>query len=135
MDMHSYNGKQPISNSELKQKFDSFSPLFRNLFENKVICHDRFTSIIKLTDLKLYKDRFEAKANRLYLISEAKINRNYPESWNIGANWAYLKFDNNALFSYVGWIIWTDPQFVKSIEDLVLADQNERALDLTIRTI
>jgi len=110
-----------------------FSPLFNNLYQNKVVYHERFTSIIRLENIILAPDRFEAVAIRHLLIDKGSAGkRALPEKWTAGANWAFLRLSGNCLISYSGWLMWVDPVLVEKIERLTLEDNVQAALNLTI---
>ena len=120
-----------IGDSELRRQ--EFSPLFRNLYENKVVYHERFTCIVKLENIELLPDRFSAKAIPHLLIEKGnKMDSFYPQKpWSIGANWEYLRLLKSALVPYSGWLLWCDPGLTRQVEELVLEKKFKEALDLT----
>ncbi len=113
--------------------YEAFAPLFSNLFENKVVYHERFTCIIKLENIRITPDLFEAKAVREWFIKGLRSRRRpYPDEWKFGAKWDYMTLNDGCLSSYSCWSIWTDPELVKKVEALVKNEQFEKALELTI---
>lgn len=101
-------------------RYNLLSPLFKNLYENKVVYHERITCIVQLSDIIISPERFWAKAQRILLISPGTYeNRPIPEVWNVGAVWAYLTLNGNRLSAYGSWVIWPDPAFVQKVEKLV----------------
>ena len=117
-------------------RYEALSPLFNNLYENKVIYHERVTSIIRLENIVLTPDKFEATAIRLKLfepISNSFKRFASLNSWTIGANWAYLTLDKKGcLCPYSGWLMWIEPELVKKVEELTNKSNFEEARNLTI---
>ena len=114
-------------------RYEVLAPLFNNLYENKVIFHERATVVLKLEDIKITPDKFEAKAIRQLLIgTENRINKVLPPKiFPVGSNWAYLKLIGNVLMPYSGWLMWVDPELVKKVEELTLEMKFTDALNLT----
>ena len=125
-----------ISNSDEDKhsKFKLLSPLFTNLYQNKVVYHERFTSIITLENMELTPNFFKATAKQYYIIELGSIRRKrpLPERWEVGANWNYLSYSNNCLSAYSSWLMWTDPELVKKIEQLVRNGEYQEASKLLI---
>lgn len=128
------NGELTSTSGDLEFRYLTLSPLFSNLYENKVVYHERVTSIIKLEDIIITPKEFSATAVRLVLIENGRpmYKRTPQEKWKIGANWAFLSLAGNGLSLYSGWIMWTDPELVKRVERLVLEEKFKEALDLTL---
>ena len=127
-------GELTSTSGDLEFRYLALSPLFAGLFENKVVYHERVTSIIKLEEIVITPQEFSATAVRLMLIDNGRpiYKRKPPEKWTISANWAYMRLVGNGLSMYSGWIIWTEPDLVKKVEQLVLAEKFRDALDLTV---
>lgn len=119
-------------NSELKRK--EFSTLFANLYENKVVYHERFTCIVKLDQIELLPDRFEAIAIPHLLIEKGnRMDTLYPKKpWKFGASWDFLRLDGDVLLPYSSWLLWIDPDLVKQVEELTLGRKFKEALALTM---
>ena len=117
-------------------RYEVLSPLFNNLYENKVIYHERVTSIIQLENIILTPNKFEATAIRLKLfepISNSFKRIASLNSWTIGGNWAYLTLDKKGcLCPYSGWLMWIEPELVKKVEELTNKGNFEEARNLTI---
>ncbi len=128
------NGKLTAIKGDLEFRYLTLSPLLKNLYENKVVCHDRFTSIVKLENLFITPEQFQATAIRHLIIDNGAYRgkRFPPEKWTLGANWAFLRLVGSGLTVYSGWIIWTDPELVKKVEQLVTEGKFKEALDLTL---
>ena len=122
-------------NSELKR--NEFSPLFANLYEHKVVYHERFTCIVKLDQIELLPDRFEAIAIPHLLIEKGnRMDTLYPKKpWKFGASWDFLRLDGDVLSPYSSWLLWIDPFLVKQVEELTLGRKFKQALSLTLESM
>ena len=118
-----------------KFRFDVFSPLFKNLFETKVVYHERFTGIVILDEINISPEMFEATAIPYLIIEKgSRLDRFFPKkAWKFGAKWSSVRLIGNCLSSmYGGWNIWCDPETVKEVENMVLEKNYEAALNLTL---
>ena len=117
---------------ELKREL--FAPLLNNLFENKVVYHERFTCIARLDEIELLPDMFMAKVTALNLIEKGnKMDRLMPQNpWKFGAKWSYLRLINTSLAGYGSWLIWTDPETVRKVELMTLSGDFKAALQMTL---
>lgn len=90
---------------ELKREL--FAPLLNNLFENKIVYHERFTCIGRVDELELLPDMFNAKVTALHLIKKGnKMDYFMPQHpWTFGASWSYLRLINTSLAGYGSWLI------------------------------
>jgi len=117
-----------------KFRFEIFSPLFQNLFENKVVYHERFTGIVILEEINISPEMFEATATPYLIIEKGnRLDRFFPQkAWQFGAKWSSVQLIGNCLSAmYGGWNIWCDPETVEKVEKLVLGKNYEEALNLT----
>jgi hypothetical protein len=116
---------------ELRRK--EFSPLLLNLFENKVVYHERFTCIVKLEQIEFFPDMFTAIAIPHLLIEKGnRMDTFYPQKpWEISASWEYLQLSGNVLLVYSLWRMWSDPDLVKQVEEMVIEKKFKEALALT----
>ena len=130
------NGELTSTRGDQEFRYLALSPLLTNLYEKKVVCHDRFTSIIRLDDLEITPIQFQATAVRHLLIDSGAFRRKRlpPEKWVLSANWAYLRLAGSSLCVYSGWIMWTDPEMVKKVEQLVLEEKFKEALAITLNS-
>lgn len=122
---------------EQKLRFEAFSPLFNNLYDNKVIYHERITSLLRLENIIITDEGFNAIAKRIKLLVEPTNNVQRiiasKSSWTVGASWGWLCLDESGyLKTYSGWKIWADPELVKKVEELANNNNFEEALNLTI---
>jgi len=127
-------GELTSTEGDKNLRYELLSPLFKNLYENKVVYHERFTSIVLLENIKLTPDLFEATAINYLLIEAGRIKRYrpLPEKWSVGANWKFLRLSGNCLSPYSSWLMWTDPELVEKVEKLVKAELIIEALKLTL---
>jgi hypothetical protein len=124
--------KHFLSISELNAKYDRadlastpgdrdfrykiLSPLFENLYENKVVYHERFTCIVKLEDIFISPEMFCAIAIPHLMIKKAiSIGHTFtmPAKWDFGSVWEVMTLSKNTISAYSGWSIWCDPILVQ----------------------
>ena len=104
-------------------RYQILSPLFENLYENKVVYHERFTCIVKLEDIIITPESFNAIAIPHLMIKKAiSIGSPFimPDKWDFGSVWEFMTLSKNAISTYSGWSIWCDPITVERVEKLVL---------------
>ena len=130
------NGELSSQTGDAERRRNEFSPLFLNLYENKVVYHERFTGIVRLEQIKLLSDGFTAIAVPLKLIEENRlVNKVYPKKpWEIGASWQHLQLLENALAILTLWQMWCDPDLVKQVEELTIEKKFKEALALTLNS-
>ena len=130
------NGELSSQTGDAELRFKEFSPLLLNLYENKVVYHERFTCIVKLEQIKLMPDMFTAIAVPILLIEKGnRMDTFYPKKpWEIGASWKYLQLSGDVLFPYSMWLMWSDPDLVKQVEELVIEKNFKEALALTLKS-
>ena len=130
------NGELTAMQGDKEFRYLLLSPLFENLYENKVIYHERFTCVVRLENILFSPDMFEAIAVRHLIISgSVRMKKPIPEKWPVSANWGYMTLTGNCLSFYSGWLMWVDPVLVERVEKLVIAENFEEALKLTIRSV
>ena len=116
-------------------RYQVLSPLFENLYENKVVYYERFVCIVKLEDIIITPERFEATAIPYLLIKKAiRMGRSdiIPEMWRFGGVWEIITLSLTTMTFYSGVSIWCDPHTVEKVEKLVLDKKYEEALNLTL---
>lgn len=128
------NGELSTNYGNKILKYQVLSPLFGDLFENKLVYHEQFTCIVKVEDMIITPELFNVIVVPHLLIRRA-YNRNItiPEKWSFGASWEVTTLFHSALTGYSGWRIWTDPETVQKVEKLVLEGDVATALNLTLR--
>ena len=119
-----------------------FNDVFDNLFEDKVVIHNRFTCIARIEKIEILPESFSA-----FIIPETFIRTDTPSDkrqekvfeklkrgWEISCKWEYMSILGNSLCStaYANWLIWVDSQTVELTEKLTKQGQNEEALKLTL---
>ncbi len=142
MDKEGYWEKMKVRGKENYQKY---APLFENLYENKIVYHERFTYIVRLEDIVITEAYFKAKAIKEKVILTAfqkercqKLNtledvRNSPRQWTFKGTWADAMITENPLCigqAYVNFSIWLAPDLVQSIEKLAECGDDEGALKI-----
>lgn len=99
-------------------RYELLSPLFDNLYENKIIYHERLTYIATLENIKITPELFEATVVPCLLIKkdtpmEKRLLRlSKKSSWTIAAKWNYIGYRDNWLHAYSSWNMWCDPILV-----------------------
>jgi len=122
-----------------------FKPIFDNLYENKVVIHNKFTSIAKIERVEIRPDYLNVLLiPQTYIprgtFSDKRIKRAseiLKHGWEVGCIWELMSFEEDCLCSspYTCWLMWTDPILVKKVESLVSENKFEEALNLTSNKI
>ncbi len=118
-------------------RYEAFSPIFKNLYENKIVYYERFIGIIKVENVIISPERFSATAIPYLTIKRGNRYDNFflkAENWNFSATWAsmLLSDDNSISVPYANWSVWCDPELLKNVEEFVLNDKMDDALLLTV---
>lgn len=108
--------------------------LFNNLHQNKVVYRERCIGIITISNIQIESDFFEATA-KPYLLLPTTLRADEfflrKEKWDFGATWSVLKInEDNSITGYGSWKIWTNPEFVKNVETLILNNKLKEAHEL-----
>jgi hypothetical protein len=91
---------------------------------------------VKLENIKILPNFFEATAIPYLKIEKERLDRFYPRKpWEFGARWSKMNLQDNIVSGYGGWIMWCDPDLVKIVEQLVLEKRFKEALELTLYKI
>lgn len=116
-------------------RYAMFAPLFENLFEQKVIYHEKIMGIVKLKDVIITPDSFTATA-----VPHLCINRRNDfddlffqlEDWTFSAGWDWMLMSDDGSIGvpYAGWTIWTDPILVERVERLCEEKKYDEAFKL-----
>ena len=118
-----------------KLRWEMFAPLFQNLHEQKVIYYEKVLGIVKMEDLIITPDRFEATAiphlciirkNEFDELFDDLPNGTFSSSWD----WMRLLDDESINVPYANWTVWTDPDLVKEVERLCKSEKFNEALRL-----
>lgn len=115
-------------------RYRLFSPLFADLFENKVIYRERFVCVVLLENIEINPEFFNATAIPLINIELSGEWRPEPpsEPWEFGGVWSALCLWNKGISApYASWTIWPEPDLVREVERLALDGEFELALELT----
>lgn len=116
-------------------RYQTFSPFFENLHENKIVYFERFICIAQIDNLIITPDSFKASA-KPYLVCPRpdmpKFYSNPKAKWSFGAKWEYVSLTENHFGTYGMWTIWPEKDFVITIEYLLKNGHNEMVLDLLL---
>lgn len=119
-----------------------FKSLFDNLFENKVVIHDRFTCIAKIERVEILPDYFTVFVIPQTLIptgtpSDKRKERAFEKlkrGWEASCRWEHMSFVEDCLCSspYACWLMWIDSELVRKVDSLVSDNKFDEALNLTM---
>lgn len=116
-------------------RYKVLSPLFENLYENKVVYYERFVCIVKLENILITPERFEAIAVPQILIKRGYGVNKIPERWDFSAPWEVITLAKGCMTFYSGLSVWCDPNTVEKVEKLALDRKFDDALNLTLRDV
>lgn len=130
-------------NKKEKNNFSKASEWLTNLYQNKVIYHERVDLIVRLDDLIIDEKGFRAKAIREHILKippfltrrktfnqDDFFSKNFVE-WNIGTTFKYGTIDDSdkSISGYGSFQIWTDPATVQKIEQLIIEGKKPEAIE------
>ncbi len=137
----SFFGEEAVKRA--RAYYHKYAPLFDSLYNNKIVYHEGFTRIVRLEDLKVTKQHFQATAiSEKVILSRAKQERlkkrntlqNFykPRQWSFKCSWVTSTISEEPLRigSIANFVVWIEPDFVKHIEELVEYEKNDEALQL-----
>lgn len=120
--------------NELRYKL--FAPLLQNLHKDKIIYYEKFMGIVKLQDIKITPERFEATAIPYVLIERGNRFENFfvtTKSWTFRASWLSMRLIGESFsVPYAGWSIWCEPELVRQVEEFTLNKKFHEAMQLTL---
>ncbi len=115
-------------------RYEIFSPLFENIYQNKVVYKERYSCILTLENIIISPEKFEATATPNLLINGGSSFDKYfslERKWKIAAVWEHIRLIGTHLSTpYANWSIWCDPETVTKVENLILNNQMDEALDI-----
>lgn len=120
---------------ELKKQ--ALAPLFDNLYENRVIYHERFTCLATIENIEITKDKFSAFIVPIAMVPTKKrmeIPDKLKNGWKISCGWNFMRLINTRVSSspYANWMIWTEPEKVKLVEHFFEQGKFDEVLKLTL---
>jgi len=131
-----YHAQLSAAQGDQELRYYLLAPLFQNLYQNKVVYHERFTALVQLSEITLTPELFTAKAALIAVIKASSFRkRPLPQTWDLSANWAYLSLNKACLSTYSSWLLWPDPALVQKVETLIYTNQLEEAYELTMRKL
>lgn len=115
-------------------RYQIFSPILKNLYENKIIYYEQFMCVAILQDIQITPELFSAT-----VIPYIKVERLdshfkfYPKDpWTFGAKWSYMRLLNDHFVGYGSWLFWPEKELVKKVEDKAKRGDFEGAWELTL---
>lgn len=128
-----YAKELTATKGDKEMRYYLLAPLFQNLYQNKIVYHERFTALVQLSNITLTPDMFTARAELISTIRTLRTQRRpLPQTWGISANWAYLTLHKGCLSPYSSWLIWPDPELVKKAEVLIKTNNLDEAWNITM---
>lgn len=116
-------------------RYEMFSPVLGNLYENKVVYYEHFICVVRLKDISITPNGFHATAVP-FLPIERDRRHCPPEPWSFGSPWRFMCLYGNSIgVPYAGWSIWPEPDLVKTVEGAALRGDFELALSLTLGSL
>ncbi len=119
-------------NGQLKREL--FSPILSNLYENKVIYHERNTIIAEIDRVV-----FDHHGMHFFTKSAVTFNECFPrmtphleKPFRFMSSWSFLRYSEGSFSPYSGWILWPDPGLVRQTIELVKEGRWKEACELTI---
>ena len=111
-----------------------YTPFLTDLYENKIIYYERFLCVAILKDITIDDEKFEATAIPYINIQHpAREGRYFPDKpWTFGVGWPYIRLLGDHFGGYSSWLIWTDKELVKTVEELAIKKDWEFAYELTV---
>ena len=110
-----------------------FTPHLKDLYENKIIYYERFACVAIVEDIEITREGFKATATPYLKIKEAGPAQYFPQkSWTFGSRWDHMRLLSDHFGTYCLWLIWTDKELVKTVEELARKKDFEAALNITV---
>ncbi len=117
-------------------RYEAFSPIFKNLYENKIVYYEKLLGIIKVENVIITPEYFKATAIPYLVIKRGSRYDDIflsAKKWTFSSSWESMLLGNDNAISvpYAGWAVWCDLELVKTVEELVQDEKMEEALLLT----
>lgn len=119
---------------------DNLRLLCEKLFENKVVYREKFVGLVRLENVVVTEEVFEATAVPILDITPKELvplvqarGRTMPTTpWTFRSAWdtMNLKDQHSLGCPYGGWTIWLEPDLVRAVEVLANAGLTEMAIRL-----
>jgi len=109
---HKYSWEELSSMPAIDAKFryEIFSPFFRNLHENKMIYHEGFIGIIKVEEMEITPEGFQAKAIPYLCLERDYIHEGRTfgfdkyffksDHWHFGSKWSFVRLLDDGFGTY-----------------------------------
>lgn len=128
-----------------KEKYNYLkaSDWLNNLYQNKVIYHERVDLIVRLDDLIINESGFSAKAIREHILripsylsrkktfNEDEFFSKHFVEWVFGVKFKYAIINDSekCISGYGSFQIWTDPVVVQEIDQLLIEGKKGDAIE------
>lgn len=127
-----------ITEEETNYQKHKFTTWLNNLYDNKIIYHERATVLATLSNVICDDNGFSATVTKEYIFYMPPTLRRRKNllchklySFEIGSTYGSdIKFEESKQKIYGGYLpftIWTEPSFVKNIEKLIKEGQLDEA--------
>jgi hypothetical protein len=118
-------------------RFKIFSPIFANLHESTIVYQERFLALVRLENIEITSEGFQATAAPYRLIERGvpELDSRFPDhKWEFGATWSHMTLARNSIRApYANWNAWCEPSLVREVEKLVEGGKMEEALLLRVK--
>ena len=119
-------------------KYQVFTPFLTNLYQHKLVYYEKFFCVAIVRDIKITPDAvFITVEPYLKIYDKHKYHlRECPtEPWEFGSDWAGIGVVGDSFHvPYANWRIWPQPEIVKAVEECILKEDFQGAIDLTLET-
>lgn len=112
-------------------RYELYAPLFTRLHEHKIVIRDRIQGLVTVKEVLLSQVGFEIKVEPYLCI---KGHPRYDDlffkkaEYTFGARWEYVMLGNGYLnAAMISWALWVEPDLVREVERLTLAEDFEAA--------
>ncbi len=101
-----------------------------------MVYYERFIGIIRLEDIIIIPEYFQAKAIPFLLIERKnRFDQLFfrKPNWTFRAHWKSIRMISCSLnIPYTNWTLWWEPELVESAENIALKNNYQDALRLTL---
>jgi hypothetical protein len=116
-------------------KYEIFSPFFRNLYENKIVYYDKFLCLALVQDIQITPRYLKLMVAPLLKVEghEFRMRQCPKEPWSFGSRWCGFGIVNSSFHApYAPWRVWPESDIVKRVENCLLNQDYQGAIDLTL---
>ncbi|MCW1916514.1 hypothetical protein OJ996_23205 [Luteolibacter sp. GHJ8] len=117
-------------------RFDAFSPILSDLYEDKIVYCERFVAVVSLRDIELSPKGFGATCTPFLAFERPGDFRSLipDREWSFRGPWDWMRLIKNSInVPYAGWTIWPEKDRVKEVIRSLSMGDLEAALKLTLK--